>query len=491
MSLVSLVKFISGEPVGTESLETDKSSSAEETIEFWKMFSQKNLDQINIQRTTLETNKLIYLLEDASPATLKHISKKVEEFLTSSDGKHFQHKLYKTIQDNEVNLFRSLWDVMKFFRTSKEAEAQQTSSLLESILIFRIKDLHTNILKNGYTKQDIIELIKSESKNLKTINLIKKFFDKEVIAEINKLENLEGLSLAYCKDFNDLKTLGGLKKLKSLNLQGTSIASLDDLCLFKDLERIDLSGCKELTKINPLTTHPSLKFLSLVCSYMNETTLEAISGGNVEFQGTSSSSQGVPTFVINAVPGALKFPHCFQITDNRLKLIGKMQNLEGLILETWEKITDKGIKYLENLKKIKCLDLSMLPKITDEAIISICKLENLEELVMCNTPITDKNLEKLQDLKHLKYLSFADCPFITDRGLEKISRIPSLVGFNLSQTYPQNKISQNGLIHLRNNAKKLQYLSLDQTGVNDQDQNIVFGKVFPKCEHFPLMSTFD
>ena len=90
---------------------------------------------------------------------------------------------------------------------------------------------------------------------------------------------------------------------------------------------------------------------------------------------------------------------CYNITDEGLLHIAKMNKLKGLLLFGCTKITDKGLLYLAKMKSLETLDLRGCSKITDEGIMVLSEMNNL------------------------KYLRLGGCKKITVEGVQKIQAL--------------------------------------------------------------------
>ena len=89
-----------------------------------------------------------------------------------------------------------------------------------------------------------------------------------------------------------------------------------------------------------------------------------------------------------------------KITDEGLKDVAKLQQLEWLILIN-TKITDAGFKDVAKLQKLGELVLEKT-QITDEGLKEVAKLQKLGELDLTSTKITDAGLKHVAKLKELK-----------------------------------------------------------------------------------------
>ena len=115
-------------------------------------------------------------------------------------------------------------------------------------------------------------------------------------------------------------------------------------------------------------------------------------------------------------------------TDEGLKEVAKLQNLEGLTLHNTQ-ITDEGLKEAAKLQKLKELNLGgTLPftgKTTDKGLKEVAKLQKLEQLWLSGTQITDEGLKEVAKLQNLERLSL-NATKVTDEGLKEVAKLQML-----------------------------------------------------------------
>ncbi len=146
-----------------------------------------------------------------------------------------------------------------------------------------------------------------------------------------------------------------------------------------------------------------------------------------------------------------------EITDEEIKKLSCLQNLQKLDLSGCDKISDKSLEYILTLENLQTLDLWGCDEINDKSLESISKLENLQKLDLSGCDkISDNGLEYLSKLKNLQTLDLCGCDKISDKGLEYISNLQNLQYLNL---YEYNQISDKGLEYI-SNIKNLQILCL-------------------------------
>jgi hypothetical protein len=116
-------------------------------------------------------------------------------------------------------------------------------------------------------------------------------------------------------------------------------------------------------------------------------------------------------------------------TDESLRAIGQLPNLEKLYIGRGPTVTDAGVLHLRKLHKLKSVELYSV-NITDESLRVFGTMRQLEGLYLSGveeTHITDTGLEHLHGMKKLRTLSLGGGNKVTDEGVRKIQdAIPGL-----------------------------------------------------------------
>jgi Leucine-rich repeat (LRR) protein len=146
------------------------------------------------------------------------------------------------------------------------------------------------------------------------------------------------------------------------------------------------------------------------------------------------------------------------VTDKGVGMLEQSTpRLQVLSLTGNEGVTDQAIASLVNLP-LKRLKLTGT-KVTDAGLITVKRLNDLEELYCSNREITDKGIAGLKGLLHLRSLALADTQ-LTDRGLSTLSGFKTLEFLVLDRT----KVTDAGMAHLKG-LTGLQRLRLAGTSV--------------------------
>jgi hypothetical protein len=109
----------------------DRIQLTKDTIGYWEVFSQQNsCTKQEIQRASLETKKLIYLLEDTSEKTAGRISEEIQKFINSPAYKAFRTKL----NTNESgDLIEALQDLKTLAATSTIPKVKQLTKTIDTM----------------------------------------------------------------------------------------------------------------------------------------------------------------------------------------------------------------------------------------------------------------------------------------------------------------------------------------------------------------------
>lgn len=113
-----------------------------------------------------------------------------------------------------------------------------------------------------------------------------------------------------------------------------------------------------------------------------------------------------------------------KVTDRELALIGQLPKLRILNLAFCSDITDAGMMPLSNLNDLQTLILTDTP-IGDPGLRPLAGLTNLRELELNQTKITDAGLARLIDLKNLEELEVQQTA-VGDAGLKELKGLSKL-----------------------------------------------------------------
>src|SRR5262249_5283211 len=124
-----------------------------------------------------------------------------------------------------------------------------------------------------------------------------------------------------------------------------------------------------------------------------------------------------------------------RITDEGLKKISELSDLEVLSLAASRQFTDAGLMHLKKLHKLRSLDL-WVAKISDKGLVHLGGMTSLRSLKLnigSSNPITDAGLAELAGLTDLEELDlFAQR--ITDASLPLLKKFTKLRSLDIAGT---------------------------------------------------------
>ncbi|MCC6419073.1 MAG: protein kinase [Gemmataceae bacterium] len=111
---------------------------------------------------------------------------------------------------------------------------------------------------------------------------------------------------------------------------------------------------------------------------------------------------------------------CVEISNEGLKAVGRLPELQALGLYGVERVSDAGVNHLRGLKQLHLLDLAHT-RLGDEGLKPLANLSNLRTLYLGNTRVTDAGVDTLARMKTLTVLSVNGTQ-ITSAGVEKLRK---------------------------------------------------------------------
>ncbi|KAM4573861.1 F-box and leucine-rich repeat protein 13 [Odontesthes bonariensis] len=299
------------------------------------------------------------------------------------------------------------------------------------------------------------------------LNLSCTFVTNKTLKELSRnCLSLQYLSLAYCSRLTDkgflyLTTGKGCRSLIHLNLSGCTQMTVNGFryisvgcpslkeVVINDMPTLSdscvlalLAKCRCLSSVSLLDApHLSDIALTAIAEAAKLKTF-SIAGNNqltdVSWKALCSSSQGLRR---------LHAAECPRITDDSLRSVATLKNLQYLDISLCNRVSDVGIQYLtegSSANKLQELNISQCSCITDISVMRIaerwCKLyhlnlsycarltdlavKGLSGSSICSLDITgchiqDQGLARLERIR-LKKIVLAECIHITDIGIEKL-----------------------------------------------------------------------
>ena len=126
------------------------------------------------------------------------------------------------------------------------------------------------------------------------------------------------------------------------------------------------------------------------------------------------------------------------ITDDDLKHLAALPDLEWALILGQKKVTGEGLKHLTKLSKLRHIDFSKTP-ITSASLAHLSGMKQLIRLGLWDTAIDDEGLAHLRQLNALEHL-FLNGTKVGDKGLEALGPKPRLWDLQ----YSDNQFSEKG-----------------------------------------------
>lgn len=167
-----------------------------------------------------------------------------------------------------------------------------------------------------------------------------------------------------------------------------------------------------------------------------------------------------------------------QLTDQSLKQIGTLQNLNQLVIGNASETTDDGVQELLNCGQLRYLMLKSCSQLTDESLISIGRISRLKILHLEDSPgILGAGLANFGKLPSLSSVSLQGCVNLTDEGLAHLAKISTLESVYLDDC---TGITDQGIQQLKK-LKALKILWVNDCGLSEHAVAEV-AKALPSCE---------
>lgn len=111
-----------------------------------------------------------------------------------------------------------------------------------------------------------------------------------------------------------------------------------------------------------------------------------------------------------------------EITDEALRHIGQLKELESLDIDGCQGVTSDGLKYICDLPNLRSLHLKHIRKLDDRVAPYLSKMKKLERVLLESTRVGDETLKAIENLP-IGEIRLGDCNNVTDRGLESLARL--------------------------------------------------------------------
>lgn len=273
--------------------------------------------------------------------------------------------------------------------------------------------------------------------------------DSSIAYCVSKMANLESLDISRCFLAGD-GTLASLSHaflkppLKTLSTMFTNIT--DDglshsLPLLNSLENVNFESCN-VSDIG-LVHLKHARDLRAVC-------LADTQAGNDTMESLSHLKH----------LSILDVSFTNAINDIGLKFIGRMQSLDHLILESFDRFSTDALRHLVQLQHLKTLDLFGC-KITDKVCSMISNMKSLKKLDVGWGVMSGAGVRELSKLSKLRHLSLAHCHHLRDDSLSFLLGMKHLSSLNISDSF----ISDGMILLLSSSLPSLKVLCLADTPI--------------------------
>lgn len=235
-----------------------------------------------------------------------------------------------------------------------------------------------------------------------------------------------------------LKYFTSLQQLSYVCLSPWSLDEITDLINLKSLRHLAIEGSilsnKFFSDLEKLTQITSLSLFD--CENCNDQTVKSFTHLNdlelLDLYRPSITEEGVKIIASLKNLKTLRLTYS-DITDRGFSHLKALKNLEELAL-VGNEITSEGIKNIKHFKNLK--KLSFEGNITNEHLKQISLLTQLEELSLSGFPeFRDRGLSYLGSLKNLKRLELRLGTYITDEGLKELLQLSNLEYLKLSDGF--------------------------------------------------------
>ena len=283
-----------------------------------------------------------------------------------------------------------------------------------------------------------------------------------------------------------LAYLRNLPTLKQLELGSTKVddAGMQHLAQIPSLESLTLNQTLVSDEgVSKLTALPNLKKLELMGCHLTQAGFAAIGKlpalEHIVLNRTLGVNDAAVDLICEAVTlRKLEFNSCNEITDQGLLSLRKLEVIDDLQISRCN-VTGVGLGGAvkqQGLKTLKVLHIYGTP-ITEDGAKAINSIKSLELLAVGELPINDRGLVMLtQGLKNLKHLHVANCKGVTGSGLTAIKAADDLEILSLHGT----GLVDQGLVLLKGH-KKLKSLDLTNTSCSLAAVQSL-KKSLPNCE---------
>ena len=173
-----------------------------------------------------------------------------------------------------------------------------------------------------------------------------------------------------------------------------------------------------------------------------------------------------------------------QATDDALRSLAGLKDLEILMISDAEKVSDAGVKHLAGLTKLNYLHIDH-GRIGDESLKVFAQMPGLTHLTLQNNDFTDAGLEHLAKSKQLRSLWLGmNRTTLTDAGLQHLAGLTGLEQLDLQWA----SIGDRGVAALKD-LHELRVLDLGGKGATVTDASVEVLLTLTKLERLRLLKS--
>lgn len=253
------------------------------------------------------------------------------------------------------------------------------------------------------------------------------------VLSLTSLTNLQYLQLSKCPSITDsaVKQFSALKKLRFLIIDACSALTTDALTGFSrcaQLETFHLVASPHIDSLSPFINCVNLQRIKLNGCYLQTWGLAPIQcftnltqldcSSFVQLKDNALKYFNLPSLRV------LNFRGATNVTDEGLKYLSELTDLQELELGICEKVTDAGLKHLDQLVGLTYLGLLSLVRITDKGVGYLTGLTRLRHLDLSSCRVTEATVRLFAN-KKLYRLDIDGCPNITNEGIALRDKIVS------------------------------------------------------------------
>jgi hypothetical protein len=334
-----------------------------------------------------------------------------------------------------------------------------------------------DLTKTQIVDDDLVHVVKAV--NLETLRVPETKVTAAGVVHLKGLTHLEQLSLPRNVGREVISTIAGWPTMRYFDPWPAGITDQDmaQLSKLERLNSVNLSqaqltaeGYSHLAKMHEVTNiQLPVNVPAGICANFSQMKLQSFSFPR------STVDEDLTHFTEME---SLQFVYApAQLTDEGMKHLAKIRNLNNLMLTISDNVTDEGLKHLTSLKKLQTLALSH--HFTDAGMVYIAKIKSLEQVnLVRNSPVTERGIAMLATLPNLRALTVSGG--FTNDGIEIISRIKTLESFSVNDA----DLSSQSIKKLAG-LKNLQ--SLGFVGVKLAKEDV---ETLKRCTHLKHLSLY-